>query len=63
VKKLREIKWGPGRWIDFDYPGGAIRERDGTIVATNLMISEEDAEMLKAKIKAEFPAWRRRNTN
>jgi hypothetical protein len=59
MKTLREIKWEAGRWIDFDYPGGAIRERDGTIVATGLMISEEDAEMLKA----EFPAWRRRNTN
>jgi hypothetical protein len=63
MKTLREIKWEAGRWIDFDYPGYAIREEDGTIVATNLMISEEDAKMLKAKIKAEFPAWRRRNTN
>jgi hypothetical protein len=63
MKKMREVKWEPGRWIDFEYPGGAIRERDGTIVATGLMISEEDAEKLKAKITAEWPAWRRRNTN
>ena len=49
--KMQEIPYRPGRWMDFSNPGKiAIREADGTLVADNVYITQEDAEKLKQKV-------------
>ena len=51
VPGMEEVPYLPGRWMDFSNPGKiAIREADGTLVADNVYITEEDAEKLKQKV-------------
>ena len=50
--KMVEVPYLPGRWIDFsDMENICIREADGTFVAGDLHIAEEDVEKLKRKVK------------
>jgi hypothetical protein len=50
--KMVKIPFLPGRWIDFSDPEHVcVREADGTFVAGDMYISEEDVEKLKRKVK------------
>jgi hypothetical protein len=50
--KMVKVPYLPGRWIDFsDLKNICIREADGTFVAGDLHIAEEDVEKLVRKVK------------
>jgi len=50
-KSHKQIDWQPGYWIDwFGKDGPVIRDAAGQIVATDLMVDEDDIERLKPKM-------------
>lgn len=52
-RAYEEIPYRPGYWIDWEYPGVAIRDAMGTIIATDLCISRETMDLIEAKVRRE----------
>jgi hypothetical protein len=46
MRQRREIKWQPGRWIDFSGGKTAVRDADGKIIAEDLMVDEAGIKVL-----------------
>jgi hypothetical protein len=56
MKGYKRIDWKPGLWIDWDGVGEPVirdANNNNKIVATNLMVSEDDVKRLKERFRDE----------
>ena len=49
-QKLQEIKWKPGRWIDFAGEQPVIRDARGRIIARDLQVDEAGVEVIARRV-------------